>query len=177
MAKRKKTTKKSDFKQTDIVSAFRGKEVVFDLDEQDDKVETPKKSLSLFDFVDDIRKHKTGTLLDSEENQSSWNSYMILQTLSMKEADVPIANFFNKYQGTMTKKQLYTALIYLVPTDKRFYKWIKNKSEVKHELSSFVAEYFECSQTQAIEYIHVMGEEWAESIKDKFGGMVSKKKK
>lgn len=174
MAKRK--TKKSDYHQQDIVAAFRGKDAIFD-NEEDDKVDTPKKALGLFDFINDLRKTKSGTLLDAEENVSSWNSFMILQALSMKEADVPIANFFNKYQGSMTKKQLYIALTYLVPSDKRFYKWVKGPNEDKSELSSYVAKYFECPQVEALEYISIMGEDWAEEIKSKFGGLVSTKKK
>jgi len=171
----KKKQKKSKYKQQDIISAFRNKDAIFDLDEEDQ--ETPKKSLGLFDFINDLRKDKTCKLLDSEENISSWNSYMILQTLSMKEADVPIVNFFNKYQGTMTKKQLYTALTYLIPEDKRFYKWIKGPNEEKNELTTYVSKYFECPQKEALDYINIMGQEWAESIKEKFGGLVSTKTK
>lgn len=174
--KKQSTSQKSELKQTDIVSAFRGKDEVFD-ELDDEEVYTKKKAVGLFDFVNDIRKSKSGELLDAEENLSSWNSYMILQALSMKEDDILFCNFFNKYQSSMTKKQMYLALNYIIPRDNKFYTWIKNKKDPSHDLISFVSTYFECSSTESLEYINIMGDEWAENIKNKFGGVVSTKKK
>lgn len=176
MPPRKKKSTTSDYKQMDVVNAFRGKDVVFDLDDNTSKGFEPKKKLSFFDFINDIRKSKTTTMLDSEENHTAWNTFMVLQGLSMKDADIPICNFFNKYMGSMTKKQMYIALTHLIPKDTSFYKWVSAPRLEKNALAECISDYFECSQTEAIEYINIMGEEWASSIKSKYGGEVIKKK-
>lgn len=169
MAKRKK--KENKFKQLDIISAINGKEKFF----EEEKEETKSKSIGLFDFINDIRKTKKCDLLDEEENISKWNNYMILYTLSMKEKDVPLLNYFNKYIGSMSKKQMYISMTHLIPKDYKFYKFIKNSKSIKDECIKYVSKYYEISYKEAYEYIDILGEEWSNSIKDKFGGLKGKR--
>jgi succinate dehydrogenase flavin-adding protein (antitoxin of CptAB toxin-antitoxin module) len=160
---KKKT--KSVLRRYNIEDALKGKESFVKSDEEDVK----QKKLGLFDFVNDIRKTKSGELLNDESNLTAWNSYMTLQALSMKEEDIPLLNFFNKYTSSMTKKQMYQSLTFWVPKDSRFYKWISKETAEKDEVSPYVSKYFSCSLKEAKEYVNIMGIEWAESIKEKFG--------
>lgn len=163
--------KASDFKQLDIISALRGKDVFVKEDEQEEKKEESKK-LTFFDFINDIRKYKNGDMLDDEQNQTAFNSYMVIRGLSAKYEDAWLCNYFNKYSGVLTKKQLYLSLMYTIPKDFGFYKWIKNTSEDNSEEIKLIAKYFKCSEKEALEYVKIMGEEWAQKIKEKFGDFV-----
>lgn len=158
--------KKLKLKQYDVEDALKGKESFV---ENDDEEEIKLKKLGLFDFVNDIRKTKSGTLLDKEENISAWNSYMIIQALSMKLDDVEILNYFNKFTSTMSKKAMYESLLYWIAKDPKFYKWIgKESTPIDNETVESVSKYFECSTREAKDYIDVMGDEWAENIKNKY---------
>lgn len=168
-----KAKKKSEYKQLDIFAASKGKDEVY-FSKEDEIMEeeiTQKKAVGLFEFIDDIRKHKKGTMLDEEKNVSSWNTFMILQALSMKEDDVLFCNFLNQFQGTMSKQQMYQALVQLIPKDNTFHKWIKSNGQEKSDYAEYVSKYFLCSEKEAIEYIQLQGEDWAKSIKSKFGGL------
>lgn len=165
---------KSEPKQLDIVAAFRGKdETLADDDDIQEQVQSTKK-LTIFDFVTDIRKNKRMNLLDNEENLGIWNSYMILQALSMKEDDIPICNLINKYTGTLSKKQMYQLLGYVIPRDSGFHKWIKKSSNNNNSDDvNYISKYYECSLSEANDYISIMGEDWVQQIKSKFGGEVT----
>jgi hypothetical protein len=149
----------------DIRKALKDKEEPVVVTE-DDSVTT--KSLTIFDFINDIRKYKNGNLL-TENTKHIWNSYMIVQGLSMKQDDVLLCNLVNKYIGVLTPSQMYQLLLHIVEKDFSFYPWIKNKQTEKHKYIEDVVKYFECSETEAIEYIVMMGESWAKEISEKTG--------
>jgi len=156
--------KKYNYKQLNIEKALKNKDEYY----LDDTIVEKKdnKSLTIFDFINDIRKYKTGKLLEDESNNSVFNSFMILKFLSMKEDDVPICNYLNKYCNILTKEQMYFALINLIEKDNRFYKYINKKSEIDD--SEYVIKYFSCSKKEAISYVELMGSEWTEKIKNKY---------
>lgn len=159
--------KKSNLQQIDILSALKDKELFVE-----DKVEETneeKKSYTPFDFVNDIRKSKKGDMLDKEQYISSFDSFMVIKALSMKENDVYILNMVNKFIGTIDKKTMYNLLVNVIPKDYSFYKWIKSKNEDKKDNIDAIVSYFKCSKKEANEYLHVMGESWGNQIKKKFG--------
>lgn len=163
--------KNDEMKQLDILAAAKGKDEFIELEEE---IKEQKSKITIFDFVNDIRKTKKMDMLDKEENLPIWNSYMILQALSMKEGDVFLCNLLNKYSGILSKQQMYQALTYLIPRDHNFHRWIKKTNVVPNENSESVSRYFECSLSEAEEYIKVMGLDWSEQIKNQFGGEVSR---
>lgn len=163
----------SDYKQTDIVSAFKDKDLTIEISDKDFEVTIVK--ITPFDFINDIRRNKKGDLL-TEDTQSSWNSYMILQGLSMKESDVAICNHLAKYMGTMTKSQMYKSLLYWIPQDNNRYNWIKSNKTINEEYVKFVATYFECPIRDSKDYIEILGEKWAEEIMSKYSCGVKSKK-
>jgi hypothetical protein len=154
------------YKQLNIEKALKGKEEVF---ETPDKLEDffGFKKLSLFDFVNDIRKYKKGNLLEDESNINLFNSFMILKTLSMKEDDVFICNYINKYSSILTKEQVYKALLYLIEKDNSFYKFITNKEKEDVDIKN-ISNYYDCSEKEAKQYKELFGQKWATNITNKY---------
>jgi hypothetical protein len=166
MAKKKIQPKK--YEQVDVLSAMSGKEdIVKDMSFIDDF--TPSKKLDLFELLDDIRKNKTGSILDKEENLSSFNSFLIIQWLSMDHSEVPTLNYLNKYMTSMTKKQMYIALTHLIDKSHDRLNWIKKADDSDIEYIEILSKYFECSKKEASEYFSIIGKEGADKIKEKYG--------
>lgn len=152
------------YKQLNIEKALRGKEEIFE--ETEDEIVELKK-LNVFDFVNDIRKFKHGDLLDDESNVAIFNAFMILKALSMKEEDVIICNYLNKYSNILSKQQLYKALLFLIQKDPSFYRFINNRETVDEDVL-YISKYFDCSNKEAKEYKVLFGQEWASKITNKY---------
>jgi hypothetical protein len=164
---RKKTTKQK-LEQLDIVAAMHGKDVI--VEKKTEEVLTEKKTISIFDFIKDIRIFKQGNLLDEEQNLSSFVPYMIFRGLSMKESELEFCNFLAKYMQVLDKKELYQLLIACIEKDPRgFYKWIKSDKENNYDSIKYISNFFKCSEKEAQEHLELMGAEWAEKVKEKFG--------
>lgn len=165
---RKKSEKNKNLAQLDIIAAMHDRDVV--VEKKEEEVLTEKKTISIFDFIKDIRIFKQGNLLDEEQNLSSFLPYMILRGLSMKESELEFCNFLSRYSGVLDKREMYQLLIASIEKDPRgFYKWIKSEKEEKLEFITHVAKFYKCSEKEAQEYIQLMGDEWAVQIKEKFG--------
>jgi hypothetical protein len=169
-----KKIKLHELKQLDIISALRGRDVfVKDPDEDEETVDPDaSKKPNFFDIIKDIRRHKQGDLLNNKEYESLFNSFMVLRTLSMKEADVLLCNEVNLFTTMLTKQQLYKLLVAIIPRDSSFYPWIGNKKEDNQQEIEFISRYFDCSKKEAYEYVSILGPEWAEQIKSQFGDLI-----
>jgi hypothetical protein len=168
-----KKKNKNDYEVLDIDAALNGKDKI--VKQREDSIETTS-TVGLFDFVDDIRKYKKGTLLDKEQNVKSFDIFMTLRVLSMSERDIDLCNWFNQFQGFIPKKAMYEALMGLIPKDREFYKYINTRGKAPSELVECVATYYKIPTYQAQVYVDLMGEEWAEKIRHKFGGVIEIKK-
>ncbi len=156
--------------QMDIISALRGEDIP--IEEPKEEIDTNKKEYKPWDFCKDIRILKQGNMLEDDKYLSLWSNYLVLDFLSAKTNDTLILNFFNQYQSTLSKEQMYICLLHFIPKDRAFYQKKKNvKQEFPDELL-FVSKYFECSENEANEYINIMGIEWAKKIKEKFGDLI-----
>lgn len=170
--------REKNYQQTDIISAIRGKDKILEDDESD--IVEKKKSLSPFDFAKDILFFKKGNLMDTEEGEKAFNPYMVLKILSMHDDihdDVILFSaLFDKYQQVLNKKQLYMGLVSTISQRRIDFKpFIKQKNE-KHEIAEHVANYFKCSIKQASEYINIMGQDWVNTFKAKFGDFIEEGK-
>lgn len=161
--------KKEDIEEStikDVFSDWKEKPKFFG----EDEVVSKKKSY-LTDILNDIKFSKTGSVLDDEEAEKQFNSWLILKFLSMDEEMTEIVNLVNEYQSVLSKKEFYHLLIEIVPKTKKFAKYIKSVDRRKDERVEKVAKYYQCSFGHAREYIDIMGEEWSEEIISKFGGV------
>ncbi|MFW6130264.1 MAG: hypothetical protein ACOC56_03695 [Atribacterota bacterium] len=154
---------KNEIKNLDIEAALENKEKI--IEEKDEENYTKEKSLSPFDFVNDIRKFKKGNLLDKDENLKSWNSFMILRVLSMNDKDIEIVNLINQHQNNLNPELIYYILTQLIPFDANFYKYISTKSKGYDDVIGYVSKYYKIPKKEAQEYLNLMGKRWANKIK------------
>lgn len=112
------------------------------------------KPLSIFDYLTDICANKKGNIhIDRDPNLSKFNSYMILQYLSLDEGFLPLVVAMDKYQTTLSKEQMYRTLVAVIPRGRKFLKYPKRAKLIqKIEDIRLVAKYFSCSISEVKEY-------------------------
>ena len=118
----------------------------------------PKRK-SLFDHVKHIRQVQDPDYYTSlsEDDQKSFNHFMIIRALSMDEEIVEDMAQLYQIFDKIPSPQFYQLLIALVPRSTRFYPWVKSK-KMKHnkELLSYVAKRFQVPTYQANEYVNLL---------------------
>jgi len=140
----------------------------------EDEFEIKGKKVDLFSYLHDICYAKTGTLSLKDPGLKAFNSYMILKFLSLEEAYLPFVNIMNKYQGNITKEQMYRVLLNLIPKGRKFLKYPK-KIEKNEKDIQLLIKYFKCSSHEAQEYLKYdfIRDIDIKIIKEKFGGKKS----
>ena len=111
-----------------------------------------------------------------ESDKRTWSNYMIHRFLSMNGEWVELLSDIQPYTQTLEPKQLYLALIGLLPKGKYYLKYMKGKSDDKYEkwLVDLIKQDFQCSSKQAEEYLEILyaSREGRENIKyicEKYG--------
>lgn len=158
--------KKQEYVQLDIMSAFKGKDVVFK-EEKEQEIKITK--MTPFDISKDILKFKTGKCLDTEEGKKAFVPFIILKSLSMNAELCPMLNGIQQYVQVLSKEQLYQLLLHAVPRDTRYHQYIQTKEEEIHQELAIIQKFFECSKREAQEYVKIMGDEWAKKFITKCG--------
>ena len=129
------------------------------------KSTTKSKSFSIFDWIKAIIDTKPTWDSFTPEQQKQFNNYMVHRFLSMNPKYIEIVNYV---QGLNLKdpKKLYDVYCFMIPQSKNTYSaYIKsNVKKASPEASQHVAEYFECSLTEADEYISYTDKNWLENI-------------
>lgn len=128
----------------------------------------------LWEIIDDILVHKTGTLLDNPEYEKGFSPFMAVRVLSMNPSLMGYANYLNTLHQTfggqgLDKKRFYKMMIKVIPytTDRAIY--LRSASKEDNDVDS-VMTYFDCNQREALMYIDQYGKKWADSIKRTQGG-------
>jgi hypothetical protein len=123
------------------------------------------KSFTIFDFVKAIIDTKQDWGSFTPEQKKTFNNYMIHKFLSMNPKYIEIVNYI---QGLNFKdnQKLYEVYCFMIPKSKNtFSPYIKsNTKKASSETAQQVAEYFECSLTEAYEYISLTDVKWLENI-------------
>jgi len=123
------------------------------------------KSFTIFDWIKNIILYKKNWEEYSEEEKKVWNSFMIHRFLSMNPKYIEVVNYV---QGLNLKdnKKLYEVYCFMIPQSKNTYSaYIKsNTKKASPEVAQHVAEYFECSVSEAEEYISLTDKKWLENI-------------
>jgi hypothetical protein len=140
-----------------------------------------RKPLSFFDYLQDINFGKKGNIhLERDPELKQFNTFMILRYLSLEPAFCSLVNIFNAYQVSLTKQEMYKALLILIPRGNRFLRYPKtNKDEIEESDVNLVKKYFECSFNEAKELIKLklISHYDIEKIKEAYGGKADKKGK
>lgn len=129
------------------------------------------KQFSIFDFVKAIIDTKPSWDTFTPEQQKMFSGYMINKFLSMNVKYIDIINYV---QGLNVKenRKLYEIYCFLIPQSKNTYSpFIKSttKSLVLPELTKYISEHFECSTSEAEEYIQMTDKDFVEDILVKRG--------
>jgi hypothetical protein len=125
-----------------------------------------KKAFSIFDFLKAIIDTKVSWETFDQEQKKVWNSYMIARFLSMNPKYLETVNYIQGL-NIQDNKKLYEVYCFMIPASKNTYStYIKStvKKTVNEEVAQHVAEYFECSVSEATEYILLTDEKWLENI-------------
>ncbi len=120
--------------------------------------------MTLWDWLNQITVNKKDWNSFTEDQQSSFNPYMVHRFVSMYNGYIDIANVAQKLPLT-EKEQIYTIYKTMLPKKKVYLKYVKNENKRNYkELAEYIAEYFECSLGEADQYIDLLQKYGVRSI-------------
>ena len=113
--------------------------------------------MTVFDWVNQIKFKKDSWNSFSETDKKSFQPYMINRILSMNNDLIPMINECQKITHSISKKYIYKLYCNLIPRDKKFYRYIKNKKDINYnsELIDIVCKHFRCSKNECKEYLNL----------------------
>jgi hypothetical protein len=119
----------------------------------------------MFDFIKAIIDTKLPWETFNPEQQKQFNKYMIHRLLSMNPKYIEVVNYIQGL-NIQDSKKLYEVYCFMIPQSKNTYSaYIKsNTKNASPEVAQHVAEYFECSVSEAEEYILLTDKKWLENI-------------
>lgn len=128
-----------------------------------------KQINDLFEWLNEITYHKTDIELIDE---SSWNSfvpYLIHRFISMKPEYVELVDKVQSIPNEH-KKQIYLVYKGLIPKKKTYFKYIKGeKLDKTNKLLPKLATYYECSISEADDYLKILTKEDINGILTQMG--------
>ena len=125
--------------------------------------------MTLWHWLEQITFKKEDWGSFTEDQQSSFNPYMVHRFVSMYYGYIDIANIAQKIPLT-EKEKVYTIYKTMLPKKKVYLKYVKNENKTNYqELAEYIADYFECSLGEADEYISIIQEVGVRSILWKMG--------
>ena len=125
--------------------------------------------MTLWDWLEQITFKKENWNSFTEDQQSSFNPYMVHRFVSMYYGYIDIANIAQKIPLTEQEK-VYTIYKTMLPKKKVYLKYVKNENKRNYqELAEYIAEYLECGLGEADEYISLLQEVGVRSILWKMG--------
>ena len=142
--------------------------------------EEKRKAASMFDFIDGVTHKKKEWSRWSEMDQKAFSPYMMNRFLSMRMELTELINEFQTYTiGLLRPQETYRLYYELLPNNKSFAKYIKGKSEDKYEkdLVAQIAEHYQVSKSEAVDYIDLMDKTQCDRILSMYGYSDGERKK
>jgi len=133
---------------------------------------------TLFDHIKEITSVQNPNYWDTleESDKKTFSNYMIHRFLSMNSDWIEVLSEIQPYTQTLEPKQLYLALIGILPKGRYYLKYTKGKNDTKYEswLVDLIKQDFLCSQKEAEEYLEILystreGRENIKYICEKYG--------
>lgn len=128
------------------------------------------KNTLLFDFLKDITLEKQNIL--DYENNYAYSKYMICRFLSMNEQYLPMVDsILNKQQANLSNEEFHKLCLAIIPKKNVFLQYIKGSSKITENKEDliYIANYFNISMNDALEYYEIAGEELVKKIKFLYG--------
>ena len=135
-------------------------------------------SKTLFDHITNITSVQNPKYWDSLEDvdKKTWSNYMIHRFLSMNPEWIEVLSEIQPYTQTLEPKQLYLALIGILPKGRYYMRYIKGKKTNKYEswLIDLLKQDFNCSLRESEDYCEILystkeGRENIKYICEKYG--------
>ena len=112
--------------------------------------------MKLWDWLNQITYEKKSWSSFTEDQQSSFNPYMVHRFVSMYNGYIDIANIAQKIPLT-EKEKVYTIYKTLLPKKKMYLKYVKNQNQNNYkEIAEYLSDYFEVSLGEADEYVYIL---------------------
>ena len=117
------------------------------------------KTKTLFDHIKAVTQFQDPKYWDKleESDKKTWSNYMIHRFLSMNPDWIEVLSETQPYTQVLEPKQLYLALIGIIPKGRYFLKYTKGKKDNKFEpfLVDLIKQDFMCSSKEAEDYCEI----------------------
>jgi len=133
---------------------------------------------TLFDHITNVTSVQNPKYWDGLEDadKKTWSNYMVHRFLSMNPDWIEVLSEIQPYTQTLEPKQLYLALIGILPRGRYYMRYIKGKKSDKYEsfLVDLLKQDFNCSKKEAEDYCEILyatkeGRENIKYICEKYG--------
>ena len=115
---------------------------------------------TLFDHIKAVTQFQDPNYWDKleESDKKTWSNYMIHRFLSMNSDWIEVLSEIQPYTQVLEPKQLYLALIGIIPKGRYFLKYTKGKKDNKYEsfLIDIIKQDFMCSSKEAEDYCEIL---------------------
>jgi hypothetical protein len=133
---------------------------------------------SLFDHIKAVTQFQDSKYWDKleDDDKKTWSNYMVHRFLSMNPDWIEVLSEIQPYTQVLEPKQLYLALIGILPKGRYYLKYTKGKKSEKYEswLVDLLINEFMCSTKEAEDYCEILystkeGKENIKYICEKYG--------
>tara|TARA_R110000751_G_scaffold154695_3_gene259818 strand:+ start:853 stop:1269 length:417 start_codon:yes stop_codon:yes gene_type:complete len=122
-----------------------------------------------FGWMPHINTKKTPIDEFSDEDWDMFNSYVIHRVLSMNPDYLELVNEVQTILP-QNKKEIYSIYKEFIPKNNKWSKYIKSTTKTKSkELISYLKDYWECSNREALEYYNLLDKSEIVSILNSIG--------
>ena len=114
-----------------------------------------------FDYINSISFKKNDLMENNPEAEKDYPAFMVNRGLSLYPDTVLQANEMNQRAG-LDSKLAYDYYLNSIRPRKRFSKWPK---KAKSDVVNIIKEYYNCSDSKALEYNRILNVEQIEEIR------------
>ena len=121
-----------------------------------------------FDHIKNLHTKKRRWEDFNDEEKKSFNVFIINKGLSMNPNYLGIVNMVQNFTGLnqiISPKEVFNIYFNLLPSNFRFYKWIKGeKTKKDKEKTEYLAIHFKVSTREAYDYLKILDRKTINSI-------------
>ena len=121
-----------------------------------------------FDHIKNLHTKKRRWEDFNDEEKKSFNVFIINKGLSMNPNYLGIVNMVQNFTGLnqiLPPKEVFNIYFNLLPTNFRYYKWIKGeKTKKDKEKAEYLAIHFKVSTREAYDYLKILDRKTINSI-------------
>ena len=132
-----------------------------------------------FDHIKNLHTKKRTWNDFNDEEKKSFNVFIVNKGLSMNPNYLGIVNMVQNFTGLnqiLSQKEVFNIYFNLLPTNFRYYKWIKGEKNKKDkEKAEYLAIHFKVSTREAYDYLKVLDKKTINKIIKNYKNDTSRK--